>query len=347
VAILYQDGARLPHDLETRYQCCLRRIESKWPIRKICAYYHVSKRSLLRWLKAFDGTRDSLLPRSHARKSKHPRETGPGAVKKMLDLRRRNPGDTVLELWLKCRLAGFGISKATAYRILERAGVKPAYVTNPKRRHDGKYHGAGEPFLKWQMDVKFVPSECKAPGLEGRFYQYTVLDEFSRRRFLWFSAEHSMYETVRALEGAIAFFGAAPRVLQTDNGSEFSDRAFRKEKSRYGRDYPNCVESFLAFVGVEHKFIRPRTPEHNGRVERSHRVDGEKFYRHLSFHSLADLRAQGARWNLRYNSMPKQVLGFKSPNEAEIEGLIRVFEETGEVRCPKSYMPKGATSSEN
>jgi hypothetical protein len=45
--------------------------------------------------------------------------------------------------------------------------------------------------------------------------------------------------------------------------------------------------------------------------------------------------------------MPKQVLGFKSPNEAEIEGLIRVFEETGEVRCPKSYMPKGATSSEN
>ena len=110
--ILYQDGARLPHDLETRDQCCLRKAVPKWPIRKICSYYHVSKRSLLRWLKRFDGTWDSLLPGSHARKSGHPREADLRAVKKMLGLRRRNPNDTVLELWAKCLRSGFGISRA-------------------------------------------------------------------------------------------------------------------------------------------------------------------------------------------------------------------------------------------
>lgn len=96
-----------------------------------------------------------------------------------------------------------------------------------------------------------------------------------------------------------------------------------------------------------HKFIRPRTPEHNGRVERSHRVDGEKFYRYLRFHALPCFLRSSREWNLRYNSMPKQVPGLRSPNEAEAEGLIQVFEETGEVRCPKPYRPKGVTSSEN
>jgi transposase InsO family protein len=105
-----------------------------------------------------------------------------------------------VDIWVKVVSSGFPISYSTALRHLKRLkGYKP-YETNPKR-HRGKYHTPPFPGDKWQMDVKFVPSECKAPGLEGRFYQYTVLDEFSRRRFLWFSAEHSMYETVRALEG--------------------------------------------------------------------------------------------------------------------------------------------------
>ena len=35
-----------------------------------------------------------------------------------------------------------------------------------------------------------------------------------------------MYESKNALEKALGFFGYAPKVLQTDNGSEFSDKAF-------------------------------------------------------------------------------------------------------------------------
>lgn len=112
------------------------------------------------------------------------------------------------------------------------------------------------------------------------------------------------------------------RWLKRFDGSEFSDRAFRKEKSRHGRDYPNILEPFLEPNGSGHKFICPRTPKHNDRLERSHRADREKFYSHLRFHSPKDLREQGRRWNLRYNKMPKQILGFKSPDDAELEGQV-------------------------
>lgn len=36
-----------------------------------------------------------------------------------------------------------------------------------------------------------------------------------------------------------------------------------------------------------HKII-PRTPEHNGKVERSHRNDSEMFYSYLKFYGIED-----------------------------------------------------------
>lgn len=64
---------------------------------------------------------------------------------------------------------------------------------------------------KWQIDVKFVPAECKAGNLEERFYQYTILDECSRKRILYFTNEHTMYETVKALIYAYNKIGFFPK----------------------------------------------------------------------------------------------------------------------------------------
>ena len=87
--------------------------------------------------------------------------------------------------------------------------------------------------------------------------------------------------------------------------------------------------------GIDHKLIRPRTPEHNGKVKRSHRIDQERFYRTLSFSSLGDLREEGARWMKRYNSTPRMALGPKTPDQVEFAKLGELMLTTGEVRCPK------------
>ena len=63
--ILAQERNYLPIDIETKYQCCLRRKKSKRSIRKILSYYHVKRSSLFRWLKLFDGTKESLFEKSH------------------------------------------------------------------------------------------------------------------------------------------------------------------------------------------------------------------------------------------------------------------------------------------
>lgn len=46
----------------------------------------------------------------------------------------------------------------------------------------------------------------------------------------------------------------------------------------------------------------------------------------------------------RYNATPKRVLGLRSPNEAELDSLKRIYKNNGEVRCPK--LLKNLTSPE-
>ena len=68
-------------------------------------------------------------------------------------------------------------------------------------------------------------------------------------------------------------------------------------------------------LDISHHKIRPRTPRHNGKVERSHRSDNERFYSSHNFYSLEDLRKQGAVYLKRSNNIPMQTLGYLSPIE--------------------------------
>ena len=51
--------------------------------------------------------------------------------------------------------------------------------------------------------------------------------------------------------------------------------------------YPEAgaMEKFATSKGIDHRAIKPGTPEHNGKVERSRRTDQDRFYRGLSFYS--------------------------------------------------------------
>ena len=55
------------------------------------------------------------------------------------------------------------------------------------------------------------------------------------------------------------------QTIQTDNGAEFQ----------------SAFHFHVLDKGVGHVYIKPRTPRLNGKVERSHRIDAEEFYRLL------------------------------------------------------------------
>nr|WP_230974960.1 integrase core domain-containing protein [Aminipila luticellarii] len=61
--------------------------------------------------------------------------------------------------------------------------------------------------------------------------------------------------------------------------------------------------------------IRPYTPRHNGKVERSHRKDNEYFYAIAKFYSFNDFKLQLKKHNANYNNFPMRPLGWVSPRE--------------------------------
>ena len=77
--------------------------------------------------------------------------------------------------------------------------------------------------------------------------------------------------------------GVRVECVQTDNGIEFTNRFSTNKKNRLTR-----FELTAARLGILHNLIRPYTPRHNGKVERSHREDQKRFYDTHRFFSLAD-----------------------------------------------------------
>ena len=145
-----------------------------------------------------------------------------------------------------------------------------------------------------------------------KFYQYTAIDEYSRLRYTWFTKAHDTYASSEFARRLVKYFSFKIKTIQTDNGFEFTNRlswqAFMKNKK-------TMFEKTIEELGIEYKVIRPHTPKQNGRVERSHRKDQERFYYKRVFYSLEDLRNQGKEWRKEYNNFPMRPLGWLSPRE--------------------------------
>ena len=151
------------------------------------------------------------------------------------------------------------------------------------------------------MDVKNVPSACYAGSDGEKFYQYTMLEEASRKRFLYAYKENSSDSTIDFVQRAILCFGYAPEMIQTDHGREFT------HAQKTDRMHP--LDILCRNLHIAHKVLRPRTPWHNGKVERSHRSDQERFYNLLRFYSYEDLQIQMKRYLRRANNIPMAVVG--------------------------------------
>ena len=304
-----QNTRYLPHNIYTRiYAVELYRNGNS--VNYVCRKYHISKASLMRWNKKYDGTKESLLDKSHRPYSTHPNAHTDEELNWIWNYIRRNPDITLCELWIKLKdNRDYKRHPGSLYRVLRRNGWKYKIVINhtskyiPKHYDTPKYLG-----IKWQMDVKRVPTMCLTNAIpnDTKFYQYTCMDEASRERFLYWYDEQSPYATCDFIIRCIQYFGYIPKEIQTDNGQEFT---WNTEKIKV----THPMDELCNKLDIIHHKIRPRTPRHNGKVERSHRSDNERFYSYHTFYSLEDLQRQGAVYLKRSNNIPMQTLGYLSP----------------------------------
>ena len=307
-----QNKRYLPHEITTKENSVKLYRQTK-DIGFVCRRYHISKASLMRWNKQYDGSRESLAPKSHRPHTKHPNAHTEQELNWIRNLHRRNPNISVCEMYGKLRQEkAYSRHPGSLYRVFVRLGYRTKVEsTKKKSKHTGHYDTPEELGIKWQMDVKYVPAACYA-GTDGdKFYQYTMIDEASRERFIYAYKEQSSYSTIDFTKRAIIYFGYAPETIQTDNGGEFT------HSSKTNRVHP--FDMLCNQLNIHHKTIRPKTPWHNGKVERSHRNDQERFYNYLRFYSLEDLQMQMKRYLRRSNRIPMSVLGWKSPVEKRRE----------------------------
>ena len=112
----------LPHELKTRIHA-VETYRNGNSIDYVCRKYHISRISLWRWDKKYDGTPESLMDKSHRPISRHPNAHTDEEIKWIKDLIRRNPHITLCELWIKLKInKGYNRHIVSLYRVLKRIG---------------------------------------------------------------------------------------------------------------------------------------------------------------------------------------------------------------------------------
>lgn len=64
----------------------------------------------------------------------------------------------------------------------------------------------------------------------------------------------------------------------------------------YGHEFQAKFHWHVEDLGIRHAYIKRGTPQLNGKVERSHRSDGQEFYQLLSYKGDVDLEAKLDEW---------------------------------------------------
>ena len=107
-------------------------------------------------------------------------------------------------------------------------------------------------------------------------FAYTVPEE----RDLKIYRRHNQRSAIGFIDYVIEKFPFCIHTVRTDRGHEFQAQFHWHVEDK----------------GMRHVYIKPRTPQLNGRVERSHRSDKEEFYQLLTYTDDVDLNEKLAEW---------------------------------------------------
>lgn len=275
-------------------------------IRNICPH---STRSLKRWMKAYrEHGADGLNPKSTRPKS-NPKETPIHLKEKVLDLRKQTKLCAKKLHW-RLEKEGITIHERTIGKILKADNLVRKYrVKKVKYKYIKATLSPGELI---EIDVKYVPGRIKGQ----RYFQYTAIDCASRWRHLEVFDEQTSFHSIKFLEIVIQKFKYDIQAIKTDNGAIFTNYYLGTNKrSDIFVKTLHALDEFCRQKNIKHFLIDPGKPAQNGKVERSHREDQEKFYEQHKFKSFKDLQKKLKIWNEYYNNLEHCSLNGKTPME--------------------------------
>ena len=284
----------------------------KHGVTKAAIKFKMNRKTIYRWREKYDGTVQSLKNKSR-RPHSHPKEHTEYEIKLIKNYKSKNKDTGLVVLWIKLKRVGYTRSITSLYRVMQRLGIYNKAPSKKKENEPKAYEQMVYPGERVQIDVKYVPAKSLTKEVkekDGRYYQYTAIDEYTRKRVLWASKEQSTSASTEFIEVIMKKFPFKIECIQTDNGFEFTNRL-----NWQGTKKKTMFEKKLEELGIKHKLIKPKTPRHNGKVERSHRKDQERFYYNKVFCSFEDFKNRLKYWEKVYNNFPMKPLKWLSPNE--------------------------------
>jgi transposase InsO family protein len=183
-------------------------------------------------------------------------------------------------IWLR-RVHKRNVSLAAIQRTFRKLGLSrlPRGRKRLRKPRQLKLFEKAEPGESVQVDVKVV----KVAGRKA--FQYTALDDGTRYRVLRLYPRQNQWSSLQFLGEVKRALPFPIRQLQSDNGSEFA------------LDFSLAVQG----AGIRHRYIKPRRPDQNGKVERSHRIDNEEFWGRRTFDTFAAAITALESWERTYN----------------------------------------------
>jgi transposase InsO family protein/transposase-like protein len=267
-----------------------------------CRYYGTTRASYYKWLRRYEekgvaGLRD-LSRAAHT----HPNATATEVVGKIVYLRSNyHFGPLKISMYL-ARYHDLTVSTSGVWRVLKRLDMNRLPASQRYKRHTQRWkrYEKPQPGHRLQVDVKFI---APLKGVRKRYYQFTAIDDCTRLRVLRIYDRCTQRTAIQFIDYVLEKLPFGVEVIQTDNGSEFQQQ----------------FHWHLVDRGIQHVHIKPATPRLNGKVERSHRIDADEFYRMLAGVVIDDTKLFNEKlqeWENFYNyNRPHGSLGGQTPYE--------------------------------
>ena len=276
-------------------------------VAQTCRYFGISRTAFYRWKKRYEEHGVAGLADRSRAPQRSPRATSPAVVRKILYLRQNyHFGAYRIAAYLQ-RFHQVEIARSSVHRILVKhdMGRLPANQKHRPHKKRWKRYEKAQPGHRLQMDVKFLE---RIPGTRKRLYQFTAIDDCTRIRVLKVYDRCNQRTAIRFLDEVRKRLPFRILALQTDNGAEFQSRFHWHAES----------------LDIRHVYIRPASPHLNGKVERSHRIDEQEFYRMLDQNGISDnihlFNDKLREWEDYYNyHRPHVALQGRTPYERLIE----------------------------
>ena len=262
----------------------------------VCRMFGIQRSKFYYWkkridLESSDGKPLTTKERRFMAYSRKP-ETNPKAypekvIKLIIKIRNRtNRGADHIWFLLRDKYTIY-ISVSGINKVLKREGL--ITERRRKRKRSNTYEAPKYlPGEKIQIDVKYVKLEdigARKLGKKYRWvYQYTAIDVATGIKCKLIYEHHDPRSSIDFLTKVRLFYPFPIKVIQTDNGFEFTWRL----TPQVAEIHPFTLQCQL--FGYEHYLIPPAYPRSNSHVERTHRIDVEEVYRGRTFSSLKQLQ---------------------------------------------------------